>query len=148
MKNRNGFTLIEILVCIAIIAVMGIAIGVSTNQMSKNTKYTNNEKLLKEILSAGNTYCQLSDTIKDSLCTNGAQITFDTLISKGLLDEKILDKVNPTINGNVEKFDGGDFITISINDGERDIVFISGTNIYKLSSIDNCTKNGDCSWGE
>ena len=59
-RNKKGFTLIEILVCIAIIAVMGIAIGIGTNKLSQNTKNTNNENLLKEILSAGNTYCQLS----------------------------------------------------------------------------------------
>ena len=58
-RNKKGFTLIEILVCIAIIAVMGIAIGIGTNKLSQNTKNTNNENLLKEILSAGNTYCQL-----------------------------------------------------------------------------------------
>lgn len=145
MKNKNGFTLVEILVCIAIIAVMGIAIGVSTNKMSKNTKNTNNENLLKEILSAGNTYCQLST--KKSECIDGATVTFDNLISAGVLDEKILDKVNPTINGNV-KFSANNFVSISIVGGERDIIYISESNIYKLSTIDNCTKNGDCSWGE
>ena len=145
MKNKNGFTLVEILVCIAIIAVMGIAIGVSTNKMSKNTKNTNNENLLKEILSAGNTYCQLS--AKKSECIDGATVTFDNLISAGVLDEKILDKVNPTINGNV-KFSTDNFVKISIADGERDIIYESGSNKYKLSTIDNCTKNGDCSWGE
>ncbi|MDD5865906.1 MAG: prepilin-type N-terminal cleavage/methylation domain-containing protein [bacterium] len=145
MKNKNGFTLVEILVCIAIIAVMGIAIGVSTNKMSKNTKNTNNENLLKEILSAGNTYCQLS--AKKSECIDGATVTFDNLISAGVLDEKILDKVNPTINGNV-KFRANNFVSISIVGGERDIIYISESNIYKLSTIDNCTKNGDCSWGE
>lgn len=145
MKNKNGFTLVEILVCIAIIAVMGIAIGVSTNKMSKNTKNTNNENLLKEILSAGNTYCQLS--AKKSECIDGATVTFDNLISAGVLDEKILDKVNPTINSNV-KFSTDNFVKISIADGERDIIYESGSNKYKLSTIDNCTKNGDCSWGE
>ena len=145
MKNKNGFTLVEILVCIAIIAVMGIAIGVSTNKMSKNTKNTNNENLLKEILSAGNTYCQLS--AKKSECIDGATVTFDNLISAGVLDEKILDKVNPTINSNV-KFSTDNFVKISIADGERDIIYESGSNIYKLSTIDNCTKNNACSWGE
>ena len=144
-RNKKGFTLIEILVCIAIIAVMGIAIGIGTNKLSQNTKNTNNENLLKEILSAGNTYCQLS--AKKSECIDGATVTFDNLISAGVLDEKILDKVNPTINSNV-KFSTDNFVKISIADGERDIIYESGSNIYKLSTIDNCTKNGDCSWGE
>ena len=34
-RNKKGFTLIEILVCIAIIAVMGIAIGIGTNKDSR-----------------------------------------------------------------------------------------------------------------
>ena len=142
-RNKKGFTLIEILVCIAIIAVMGIAIGIGTNKLSQNTKNTNNEKILKEILSAGNTYCQLGYYY----CSNDAEITFDNLISAGVLDEKILDKVNPTINGNT-KFSADNFVKISIVDGERDIIYESGSNIYKLSTIDNCTKNGDCKWGE
>lgn len=144
-RNKKGFTLIEILVCIAIIAVMGIAIGIGTNKLSQNTKNTNNENLLKEILSAGNTYCQLST--KKSECIAGANVTFDNLISAGVLDEKILDKVNPTINGNI-KFSADNFVKISIADGERDIIYESGSNIYKLSTIDNCTKNNACSWGE
>ena len=144
-RNKKGFTLIEILVCIAIIAVMGIAIGIGTNKLSQNTKNTHNENLLKEILSAGNTYCQLST--KKSECIAGANVTFDSLISAGVLDEKILDKVNPTKNGN-EKFSEDDVIIIIIEDGERDIIYESGSNIYKLSTIDNCTKNKECSWGE
>ena len=106
-KNKKGFTLIEILVCIAIIAVMGIAIGIGTNKLSQNTKNTNNEKILKEILSAGNTYCQLGYYY----CSNDDKITFDNLISAGVLDEKILDKVNPTINGNT-KFSADNFVKI------------------------------------
>ena len=144
-KNKKGFTLIEILVCIAIIAVMGIAIGIGTNKLSQNTKNTNNENLLKEILSAGNTYCQLST--KKPECIHNAEITFGDLIYAGVLDEKILDKVNPTKNGN-EKFSEDDVIIIIIEDGERDIIYKSGSNIYKLSTIDNCTKNNACSWGE
>ena len=142
-RNKKGFTLIEILVCIAIIAVMGIAIGIGTNKLSQNTKNTNNEKILKEILSAGNTYCQLGYYY----CSNDDKITFDNLISAGVLDEKILDKVNPTINGNT-KFSADNFVKISIVDGEKDIIYESGSNIYKLSTIDNCTKNKECSWGE
>lgn len=142
-RNKKGFTLIEILVCIAIIAVMGIAIGIGTNKLSQNTKNTNNEKILKEILSAGNSYCQLGYYY----CSNDDKITFDNLISAGVLDEKILDKVNPTINGNT-KFSADNFVKISIVDGERDIIYESGSNIYKLSTIDNCTKNNECSWGE
>ena len=142
-RNKKGFTLIEILVCIAIIAVMGIAIGIGTNKLSQNTKNTNNEKILKEILSAGNSYCQLGYYY----CSNDDKITFDNLISAGVLDEKILDKVNPTINGNT-KFSADNFVKISIVDGERDIIYESGSNIYKLSTIDNCTKNKECSWGE
>ena len=69
------------------------------------------------------------------------------LYEHGVLDEKILDKVNPTINSNV-KFSTDNFVKISIADGERDIIYESGSNIYKLSTIDNCTKNKECSWGE
>lgn len=155
-RNKKGFTLIEILVCIAIIAVMGIAIGIGTNKLSQNTKNTNNEKLLKEILSAGNTYCQLSAHKLE--CTNDAKITFDKLITAGVLDEKILNKDNPTKKDN-SKFNKNDEIVIGIVDGEREIIFscLSYDNKnyeYKLSTIDNCSKEIDkaskeniCNWG-
>lgn len=153
-KNKKGFTLIEILVCIAIIAVMGIAIGIGTNKLSQNTKNTNNEKLLKEILSAGNTYCQL----RYYLCKDGDEILLGALIYAGVLDEKILNRVNPTKKDN-SKFNKNDEIVIRIVDGERDIIYncLSYDNKnyeYKLSTIDNCSKEIDkaseeniCNWG-
>ena len=94
------------------------------------TKNTNNEKILKEILSAGNTYCQLGYYY----CSNDDKITFDNLISAGVLDEKILDKVNPTINGNT-KFSADNFVKISIVDGEKDIIYESCRNINVIDRI-------------
>ena len=143
-KDRNGFTLIEMLVVITIVIALGITIGVSMNKLSQNTKNANNESIIKEILVATQTYCKLSS----SNCSNDIQLS--TLISSGTLDEDIFTKNNPAKSGNV-KFNGTDIVKLIINTStkEEDFVYTCNENHkYKLSTIDNCTKNGKCSWGE
>lgn len=142
-KNRNGFTLIEMLVVITIVITLGITIGVSMNKLSQNTKNANNESIIKEILVAAQTYCKLSN----SNCSD--DIKLSTLISSGTLDENIFTKNNPAKNGNV-KFNENDTVKLFIdaNTKEEDFVYTCNIYEYKLSTIDNCTKNGKCSWGE
>ena len=142
-KNRNGFTLIEMLVVITIVIALGITIGVSMNKLSQNTKDANNESIIKEILVAAQTYCKLSN----SNCSGAIKLSI--LISSGTLDEDILTKNNPAKNGNV-KFNENDTVKLFIdaNTKEEDFVYTCNIYEYKLSTIDNCTKNGKCSWGE
>lgn len=143
-KNRNGFTLIEMLVVITIVIALGITIGVSMNKLSQNTKNANNESIIKEILVAAQTYCKLSN----SNCSDDIELS--TLISSGTLDENILTKNNPAKNGNVKFNDENDTVKLVIdaNTKEEDFVYTCNIYEYKLSTIDNCTKNGKCSWGE
>ena len=143
-KNRNGFTLIEMLVVITIVIALGITIGVSMNKLSQNTKDANNESIIKEILVAAQTYCKLSN----SNCSGAIELS--TLISSGTLDEDILTKNNPVKNGNVNFNAENDTVKLVIdaNTKEEDFVYTCNIYEYKLSTIDNCTKNGKCSWGE
>ena len=148
-KNKKGFTLVELIVVLAIISVLGVTVGLSMTKLSQNTKDNNNETLMKEVLSSAQAYCMLAS--KKSECTNGANITIKTLVENGNLDEKIYDKVNPTKKNNV-KFLESDVVKITIDSSKfKDYYYECSSKKYKLSTIDNCTnsKNASekCKWG-
>lgn len=148
-KNKKGFTLVELIVVLAIISVLGVTVGLSMTKLSQNTKDNNNETLMKEVLSSAQAYCMLAS--KKNKCTNGANITIKTLVENGNLDEKIYDKVNPTKKNNV-KFLESDVVKITIDSSKfKDYYYECSSKKYKLSTIDNCTnsKNASekCKWG-
>ena len=148
-ENKKGFTLVELIVVLAIISVLGVTVGLSMTKLSQNTKDNNNETLMKEVLSSAQAYCMLAS--KKSKCTNGANITIKTLVENGNLDEKIYDKVNPAKKNNA-KFLESDVVKITIDSNKfKDYYYECSSKKYKLSTIDNCTnsKNASekCEWG-
>lgn len=148
-ENKKGFTLVELIVVLAIISVLGVTVGLSMTKLSQNTKDNNNETLMKEVLSSAQAYCMLAS--KKSECTNGANITIKTIVENGNLDEKIYDKVNPAKKNNI-KFLESDVVKITIDSSKfKDYYYECSSKKYKLSTIDNCTnsKNASekCEWG-
>lgn len=148
-ENKKGFTLVELIVVLAIISVLGVTVGLSMTKLSQNTKDNNNETLMKEVLSSAQAYCMLAS--KKSECTNGANITIKTMVENGNLDEKIYDKVNPAKKNNI-KFLESDVVKITIDSSKfKDYYYECSSKKYKLSTIDNCTnsKNASekCKWG-
>ena len=148
-KNKKGFTLVELIVVLAIISVLGVTVGLSMTKLSQNTKDNNNETLMKEVLSSAQAYCMLAS--KKSECTNGANITIEKLVENGNLDEKIYDKVNPAKKGNIKCVEA-DVVKITIDSSKfKDYDYECSSKKYKLSTIDNCTNSKNesekCIWG-
>ena len=149
-KNKKGFTLVELIVVLAIISVLGVTVGLSMTKLSQNTKDNNNETLMKEVLSSAQAYCMLAS--KKIECTDGANITIEKLVENGNLDEKIYDKVNPAKKDNI-KFLESDVVKIAIDSSNKfkDYYYECSGKKYKLSTIDNCTNSKNesekCIWG-
>lgn len=149
MKSKiKGFTLVEMIVVIAIIAVFSVIVGFSANSLTKSAKETNNEAVIKEILNAGYLYCQLSSHKNECNSNEEFNVGIKSLIEAGLLDEKYNGKVVNPAKGNNEKFTDNDIVTVTTIDGERDVKYEYNNKEYKLSTIDGCSKSGECSWGE
>lgn len=148
-KNKKGFTLVELIVVLAIISVLGVTVGLSMTKLSQNTKDNNNETLMKEVLSSAQAYCMLAS--KKSECTNGANITIKTLVENGNLDEKVYKTKNPAKENANETFISEDKVFVTVNSGIKEFSYSCGEAKYKLSTIDNCTnsKNASekCKWG-
>ena len=157
MKNRkNGFTLIEMLVCIGIIGALGIVIGLSANTVIKNAKVSDYEEIMSEVFDAAMIYVELSE-YKTNTCnidsgSSGCTITIGNLISKGLLDENYYNKYNPMYRD--KKFSSSDQITVEktsgVNDvtnGVKDATMACSTNTtynLKLSGVKDYNYWGKC----
>ncbi len=92
--NRKGFTLIEIIMCVVLIAIIGIVVGVNSDKLfSKKTK----EDVTQTIISAAEVYTNGNAGVVEKLY-NGygfVTVTIKELREDGLISEDIVDE-----NGN------------------------------------------------
>ena len=111
--KKNGFTLIEILVVIVLLAAVSVTIGVNMSEMAERQK----EKEIKEY----------KETIENAACVyaemkginNGMEVKVSVLINEGLVNKNLK---NPETELNVS------------SDGDR-IVEITWTNNEKKCSL-------------
>ena len=87
MKNK-GFTLIEILIVVAILGVAGTVITISLNATLNNANQKRCDEFVKKIEDAACTYTSMSK--KSIVCNrnNCAPIKLSTLISEGFIEEE------------------------------------------------------------
>lgn len=102
--NKNGFTLIELIITIALIGFVGVILSINVvktinDQKEENTK--NLESLIEE------TACGYA-SLSTSNCDTGCTITGETLINEGLIEEE---------GNGIAVIDYS--VTVSYQDGER-----------------------------
>lgn len=97
--NNKGFTLIEILVVIAILSVIGVLVTVNLMDSVDSTKQKNCDAFVKEVEDAACVYAGLSD--KSVVCNREhcEPLTLDFLISEGLIQSEIDSCTNKEIDG-------------------------------------------------
>lgn len=99
--NNKGFTLVELIATIVILAiVMGIG-AYSITAIIENSREKDYELLIKEIVNATETYYQECKFV-DNNCDSDSQITLDFLVTHGYLKGNSV-KTDET-NENKEKF--------------------------------------------
>ena len=109
MKNKKGFTLVEIIAVIALIAVIvGIFI---VNLVGKNDPKENNKDTVKQILSAADAYVSANRSEIEKLYEgyNFVDITIGDLKNNGLLSEDI------TNNETSEKYKDEEVVRVTLN---------------------------------
>ena len=105
--NKKGYTLIEIIVVIALLAAVGTFGAIGLSKVISNTKNQRYNDMIEDIKAAGNTYFTLySDKdgyeyLKDNLYNSGrVVISISTLQEALLVDQNLKNpKNNQDVNG-------------------------------------------------
>lgn len=125
-RNKRGFTLIEMLVVIAVIAALSVAIGVSSSQMMASSTENNYEETYKEIIKNAKIYVEIDNNHKLTNNTS-TSFTLNDLIVKGLQDEKILKTQNPALAADMN-FNTAMPIKVQMSsNGQKTVYITAGT---------------------
>ena len=91
--NKKGFTLVEIIVCIAIIVVLGTVSIVGINYVSKSIKVSKLKDIEDQIMTAAKIYMETNKKAEYQLNeeNNSAVIPLNVLVNEGLLDLSMTD---------------------------------------------------------
>lgn len=102
--NNKGYTLIEILMVVAIIAVLGLTATVGLNKVILNSKQNKYDQMISEIKEAANVYITIIEPdLNASLYVDiNETVTIEELQTALLLDENLKNpKDNSLVSGNV-----------------------------------------------
>ena len=94
--KKNGFTLIEILVVIVLLAAVSVTIGVNMSGMSERQKEKQIKAYKETLEKAACVYAETNNILTDS------EVTIKTLIDEGLVNKNLK---NPETNEPVSKYE-------------------------------------------
>ena len=102
MKNKKGFTLIELVIAIGLLSLFAITIGISLNRTLKSQKLKEQQEFVEKIKSAANLYATNNSNIVNNLSKEKGfvTITIEDLTNGGYLSENTID---PSTNEKVDK---------------------------------------------
>jgi len=101
MRNKKGFTLVEVLVSIGLLALLGSVIAISLNRVFKDNNIKNYDEYVEKIKSAAMLYVNNTVDIINDLNDNSFKIiTIGDLVDNGYLNDNL---VNPNTNEKVGK---------------------------------------------
>lgn len=102
--NKKGFTLVELMATIGLLAIMSLVIGVNITSILKSTKQ-NEEEFNKEQIEKAACVYYSSEGLNNNP-SGSTNITVENLIKSGLLDETYRNengKITITFNDNEKK---------------------------------------------
>ncbi|MBE6149044.1 MAG: type II secretion system protein [Firmicutes bacterium] len=143
MKNKkNGFTLIEMLVCIGIIAALGVVIGLNATKVLGDAQKDDNKEVMQELFESAMLYSELSTSHCNFPAALSCTVSLNNLISTGLLDETFVKKNNPLFEN--QKFSGTDSIIITKNAStkKKSAQFQSGSCTLTESQLETAVWGG------
>lgn len=93
MKNKKGFTLIELVIAIGLLSIFAITIGISLNRTLKSQKLKEQQEFVEKIKSAANLYATNNSNIVNNLSKEKGfvTITIEDLTNGGYLSENTID---------------------------------------------------------
>ena len=94
MKDKKGFTLVELLSTITIMTLVATIASINIVKIFDNKKETEEKSTKAVIETAACVYIELDKNkrLRETCLTSGCNISTDTLIKEGLLNEKDVDK--------------------------------------------------------
>lgn len=102
MKNKKGFTLIELVIAIGLLSIFAITIGISLNRTFKSQKLKEQQEFVEKIKSSANLYATNNSNIVNNLSKDKGFVTIniEDLTKDGYLSENTID---PKTNEKVDK---------------------------------------------
>lgn len=117
MNKNNGFTLVELIVTIALLATLSVVVGLSVSNMFNNQTDKQYEDYKKDLENAACVYAEHNDLNATVCATNNEACTikFSALISAGLISKNL---TNPNTGKKVAE-DTNSFVKIRWLDKEK-----------------------------
>ena len=138
-KNRKGFTLVELIICIAIVAAITLAATLGLQKVLKGNKVSTYKNDIRDIAASTKTYLSVK-RIPDSASVKSVYL--DDVVKAGYISDDFYDKTNGLLCTN---FSANTEVFYQTVDGIRKIYLKNDNGTYcDIDNIDNCTIQEDC----